>query len=196
MADSRPLAPNDPCGLSPCVCASAPPPRLPRPVLGPFGCPSGCSFVGPTGLLRTHVANAHSNAVFIQAQLAPLGLASCPFCNVVFLRSTGLAVHIRSCSRSAGLDLGHVLQDGWPRTCWLYRSNALMRVPATAQLPPGDADRQLRLLPWSRSTAGRPRSPSPSSASWTLRPSCRSAPLRSPLNPSLSPDPLLPATEP
>ena len=147
MADSRPLAPNDPCGLSPCVCASAPPPRLPRPVLGPFSCPSpGCSFVGPTGLLRTHVANAHSNAVFIQAQLAPLGLASCPFCNVVFLRSTGLAVHIRSCTRSAGLDLSHVLQGGWPRPCWLYRHNALMWVPATAQLPPGEADRKLRLL--------------------------------------------------
>ena len=101
--------------------------------------------MGPS-LLRTHVANAHSDAVFIPAQLAPLGLASCPFCVVVFLRSTGLAVHIRSCSRSAGLDLSQVLQDGWPRPCWLYRNDALMWVSATAQLPPGEADRELRLL--------------------------------------------------
>ena len=83
-----------------------------------LSCP-GCPFNGPIGLLRTHIGREHAHECFVTAQLAPRGLAPCPYCNSVFQIQRGWANHVGGCARR-GTDSLSMLQVDWPQRSWVW----------------------------------------------------------------------------
>ncbi len=64
---------------------------------GLWSCVSGCrSTFSTTALLISHLKNDH-HLPLIPENLAPLGLAVCPFCHSVFEALRGIVAHINHC---------------------------------------------------------------------------------------------------
>jgi hypothetical protein len=98
---------------------------------GCWKCIPECEVTPRTmGAFVKHLHDAH-RLEFTVRNLAPLGLALCPFCNEVFAGLRGIKVHLRSCVQPRR-SLTSVVGGTFPRKCWVWWEMEKQWYPGTA----------------------------------------------------------------
>ncbi len=91
---------------------------------GLWSCVSGCrSTFSTSALVISHLKSDH-HLPFIPENLAPLGLAVCPFCHNVFEALRGIVAHVNHC-RAPKVPLTELVGGDFPRQCFVWRKQVV-----------------------------------------------------------------------